>query len=245
VREDHERIDELFAGYVLRSLSVEDAAEADRLLTEHVPSCLACRRTLSAFEGVAGDLALSVDPVALPDLSLARIHRSIDRPTVGAAARRGAFAGFAATAVVLLALGGLSLAMMNRAQDAETRTEIAIELASLMASPGVSPAAVEPQGTTPSNSDFVQVSAPDIRRMYVAAKLCPDPAPGHAYQLWLGSDGEFRPYGPMFLPDDGIVLLELIVDISVYDEIWITEELADTQPTQPRTAGRSWRGALA
>ena len=36
--EDHERIDELLAGYVLLSLSGEDAAEADRVLIDHVPS---------------------------------------------------------------------------------------------------------------------------------------------------------------------------------------------------------------
>jgi hypothetical protein len=245
VLEDHERIDELLAGYVLRSLSGEDAAEADRLLGEHVPSCIACRRTLAGLEAVAGDLALSVDPVAPPDLALARIHRSMGRSAAAAPSRRGAFAGFAATAVALVALGGLSLAMMNRAQVAEERTEIAIELASLMTSPGVSPAVVRPQGAAPSNSVFVQASAPDIRRMYVAAKLCPDPAPGHAYQLWLGNDGVFTAYGPMFVPDDGIVLLELTVDVSVYDEIWITEEVADGEPTHPRMEGPTWRGALA
>jgi hypothetical protein len=243
VREEHERIDELLAGHVLRSLSGEDAAEADRLLAEHVPSCLQCRRTLAAFEGVAGDLALSVDPLAPPDLALARIHRSLDGPSAGPR-RRGALAGFAATAVVIVALGGLTLAMMSRAQVAEARTETAIELASLMTSPGVSPGLVQPQDAAPSNSDFFQVAAPDIRRMYLAARLCPDPAPGHAYQLWLGSDGEFTPYGEMFLPDDGLVLLELTVDVSVYDEVWITEEVAGTEPITPRTAGPTWRGSL-
>jgi hypothetical protein len=244
VREDHERIDELLAGYVLRSVSGEDAAEADRLLAEHVPSCLQCRRTLAAFEGVAGDLALSADPVTPPDLALGRIHRAMDAPAVRPSGRRGALAGYAATAVVVLALGGLTLAMMSRAQVAEARTQTAIELASLMTSPGVSPGPVQPQGAAPSNSDFFQVSAPDIRRMYLAARLCPEPAPGHAYQLWLGSDGEFTRYGDMFLPDDGLVLLELTVDVSVYDEIWITEEVAGTEPITPRTAGPTWRGTL-
>jgi len=47
VTEDHERIDELLAGYVLLSLSGEDAAEADRILVDHVPSCATCRATSS------------------------------------------------------------------------------------------------------------------------------------------------------------------------------------------------------
>ena len=48
---DHDRIDELLAGYVLRSLSGEDAAEADVLLFEHVPACSQCRATLNDFNG--------------------------------------------------------------------------------------------------------------------------------------------------------------------------------------------------
>ena len=34
---DHDAIDELLAGYVLQALSGPDAADADRLLAEHVP----------------------------------------------------------------------------------------------------------------------------------------------------------------------------------------------------------------
>lgn len=244
MREDHDRIEELLAGHALRSLSGEDAAEADRLLAEHVPSCATCRRALQDFEAVTGALALSADPVAPPDTTLPRIHRSMRRAADHRSLRRGAVAGFAATVVAVLGLGGLSFTMMNRAQVAEERTEIAIELASLMASPGVEPEPVEPQENAPSGTSFVQVSAPDVRRMFVTADLCPDPAPGHAYQLWLGSDGVFRPFGPMFVPDDGFVLLDLTVDVSVYDEIWITEEVAGTSPTRPRTAGPTWRGTL-
>jgi len=55
VTEDHERIDELLAGYVLLSLSGEDAAEADRILVDHVPSCPTCRANLSEFQAVAGE----------------------------------------------------------------------------------------------------------------------------------------------------------------------------------------------
>jgi hypothetical protein len=244
---DHERIDELLAGYVLRSLSGKDAAEADELLAEHVPSCLACRQTLAGLQSVAGDLALDADPVAPSEPALARIHRAMEQvPLSAGAARRGAFVAFAASAVALVALGGLTFTMAGRASQAEDRADLAIELASVMASPGVSPVNVDPQGETPSASRFVQVSAADIRRVYLVAELCPDPAPGHAYQLWLGSDGRFEPVGPMFRPDDGVVLLELEVDVSVHDEVWITEEVAGTRPVQPRIeGGRSWRGTLA
>jgi hypothetical protein len=246
VREDHERIEELLAGYALRSLSGEDEAEADRLLAGHVPACLTCRRVLAEFEAVAGDLAVSADPIAPPDTTLPRIHRAMGPREDRSPTRPTALVGFAATAVAVLGLGALSFAMMNRAQVAEERTQIAFELASLMTSPGVDPEPVEPQAGAPPDSDFVQVSAPDLRRMFVLAELCPDPAPGYAYQLWLGSEGEFKPYGPMFVPyDDGSVLIQLIVDVSVYDEVWITEEVAGSRPRTPRTDGPAWRGAIA
>ena len=56
---DHQRIDELIAGHVLRALEGEDAAEAERVLAEHVPTCPRCRSILDELEETAGDLALA------------------------------------------------------------------------------------------------------------------------------------------------------------------------------------------
>src|SRR4029453_4436603 len=74
MNEDHVRIQELMAGYVLDGLSGEDAVEADRLLSEHVPSCPLCRDQLAGFQAVAGDLALAVSPAQPPDLLLPKIR---------------------------------------------------------------------------------------------------------------------------------------------------------------------------
>ena len=89
--EDHERIDELLAGYVLLSSLGEDAAEADRILAEHVPSCGRCRATLNELQAVSGDLALAAAPVDPPETLPPRIHRAIDEvPLAGRTPRRGA-----------------------------------------------------------------------------------------------------------------------------------------------------------
>jgi hypothetical protein len=48
----------------------------------------------------------------------------------------------------------------------------------------------------------------------------------------------------MFWPEDGVVLLELEVDVARYDEIWITEEAAGPAPSEPNTDGPSWFGSL-
>jgi hypothetical protein len=166
-------------------------------------------------------------------------------PLAGRTPRRGALIAVAASAVALVAMGGLSLVLGSRLSNAETRTGTALEILSAMRSPGASPVNVSPQGQTPPDSGMVEVSAPDIRSLYIAAEFCPEPAPGHAYQLWLGSDGEWTPVGEMFRPDDGVLLVEVEgVDVARYDEIWITEEAVAQPPTRPSTDGPSWFGSL-
>ncbi len=243
--EDHERIEELLAGYALLSLSGEDAGEADRIVTEHVPGCARCRQTLEEFRSLSGDLALAASPADPPETLLPRIRRAIEEvPLAGRRPRRGALVAAAASVAALVAMGGLSLVLGSRASDAETQAGTALEILSLMRSPGAQPVDVTPQGDTPSSSSMVEVSAPDIRRLYLAAEFCPDPTPGHGYQLWLGGSGDWTPVGEMFMPDDGVVLLELEVDVARYDELWITEEVLGPPPVEPNLAGHSWRADL-
>jgi hypothetical protein len=237
---DHERIEELLAGYALEALSGEDAASADRLLAGHVPSCPTCRNTLADFQDLAGELALAADPVPPPELVRARIQHGIDDVPFARRRWRGSFAALAAGVVAIVAMGGLSLVTMGRANRAEDQTNLAIDLLTTMPSP----VTVDPQGDTPTSAKFVGLPAPDIRRLYLAANVCPDPHPGHAYQLWLGSGGSFVPVGDLFVPNGGVVLIELDVDVALYDEIWITEELTASPPASPSTDGRSWRAEL-
>ena len=242
--EDHERIDELLAGYVLLSLSGEEAAEADRILGDHVPSCATCRATLSELQAVSGDLALAAPPVDPPETLLPRLHHAMDEvPLAGRTPRRGALIAVAASAVALVAMGGLSLVLGNRLSNAETRTGTALEILSAMRSPGATPVTVTPQDQTPPDSGMVEVSTAD--RLYIAAEFCPEPTPGHAYQLWLGSNDEWTAVGEMFWPDNGVLLLEVTgVDVSQFDGVWITQETVGSPPTEPSTDGPSWFGSL-
>lgn len=241
---DHERIEELLAGHALHTLSERDAAEADLLLGDHVPTCPTCLRTVSDFMGVTGELALAADPVSPPDLVLGRIHRGIGE-IPGVPLGRASFVALAVSVVALVAMGGLSFVMADRASEAQDDRSLALELLSVMNSPGVSPVKVGQEGSAASAADFVGVPAPDIRRFYLVADVCPEPKAGHAYQLWLGDQGVFEPIGEMFVPSGGSVLIKLTVDVARFDEVWITEELASTSPTSPSPSGRSWRASLA
>ena len=243
--EDHEQLEELLAGYALLALSDEDAARADRILTEHVPGCALCRRTLADYRALAGELALAAAPVDPPDTALARIHRAIDDvPLAGRRPRRGTLVALAASIVALIAMGGLSFVLGGRLNEAQTQAGTALEIVSAMRSPGAQPVHVEPQGDLPPDSGAVEVSAPDIRRLYLAADAFPDPTPGRGYQLWLGNRGEWTAVGDMFWPQDGVLLLEIVVDVARFDAIWITEEPVDAVPDDPSTEGRTWQALL-
>ncbi|HEV2950553.1 MAG TPA: hypothetical protein VGZ51_00485, partial [Actinomycetota bacterium] len=104
--QEHDRIDELMAGYALRSLSGEDATEADRLLSQHVPDCERCRETLLAFSDTVADLAFAADPIAPPETLLPRLHRELEPRTGRPAA--GRWVGVAAGMAVVLVAGGLA-----------------------------------------------------------------------------------------------------------------------------------------
>lgn len=243
--EDHEQIEELLAGYALLALSGEDAARADRILTEHVPGCARCRRTLAEYRSLAGELALAAPPVEPPDTTIARIHRAMDDvPLAGRRPRRGMLVALAASVVALVAMGGVSLVLGGRLNEAQTQAGTALEIVSAMRSPGAQPVHVEPQGDLPADSGIVEVSAPDIRRLYLAADAAPEPASGRAYQLWLGADGEWTAVGEPFWPNDGVILLEIVVDVARYDAIWITEEPVGSVPEDPSTDGRTWQAEL-
>ena len=102
--DDHDVIEELLAGYVLRGLSGTDAAEADRLLSEHVPDCTTCRDTLDDLQRLTADLGLAATPVAPPETLLPRLHRELEPQ----APRRRPMQLFAVAAGVV-AVVGLSL----------------------------------------------------------------------------------------------------------------------------------------
>jgi hypothetical protein len=239
---DHERIEELLAGYVLLSLSGEDAVEADRLLTEHVPTCPMCRDALDGFQLVAGELSIAAHPVPVPDLVLPRIrHGMADTPV----RRRGAsMVAVAAGVAALVGMAGLSFALSGRASRADELRGRALRLVSALSEPGANQVSLQPTSSTAN--ELVEVSGPPPQRMYLYGHDVPTPAPGHAYQLWLGSNGVFEPVGRMFVPDEGIVLLELLdVDTGRYDEIWITEEPIGSAPPVPNLhSPHSWRSML-
>jgi hypothetical protein len=244
--QEHDDIEELLAGYVLGGLSGEDAARADTLLTEHVPGCPMCRDTLSDFQALTGDLALGAPAKRPPDTLLPRLRRELAAP--GGRGRRGSrrtrsvtVLAAAASFAAILAVGGLSLSMMDRASKAESQRDFLGEAFRTASAAGVSPVNMG-QGSAPEQAPS-EITSPDVRELILYCQACPDPEPGHVYRVWLGNNGSYR-YAGQFVPDGGYVGLKLDVDTSRYDEILITEEPIDQLPASPSLPGQ-WSTSLA
>jgi len=220
---EHEQMQELLAGYALRSLSGIDAKLADAVLTEHVPTCEDCRRTLDAFGVVVGDLALAPEPVEPPELLLTRIHRDLEPD--GNRARRlgtGWIAAIAAGFVFVVALG--SLALTGGGGPSATFTDADIHAALAMADqPGVE---------TKDLGQVDQVTPPDPSSFYLVGQDVPQPPAGEVYRLWLRT-GDQETYVGQFLPDgSGTVAIHVTVD-GGYDEVIVTTEDPAASPTPP------------
>jgi hypothetical protein len=153
-------------------------------------------------------------------------------------------AALAASVAALVGMAGFSLSLGSRATRAEQDRGTALEVLNAMQQPGANPVALEATSqTTPGG--LVEVSGPGIEHMYLYGDEVPEPAPGNAYQLWLGSAGTFTPVGEPFEPANGVVLLRLTVDPSRYDEVLITEEPLGSLPSVPTPeGGHTWHASI-
>jgi len=234
--EDHERIEELLAGYALRTLSGDDAREADRLLSDHVPDCETCRATLRAFTEVVADLAFAADPEAPPETLLPRIHREMEPRTRRAGAR---WAGVAAGVAVVVITGGLAISQGLRAGSLSEEQQQLVEAVNAIDQPGannLSIGAADPDGPEP----VMGVTAPKQRLLYLIGRDVPSPQAGYVYRVWLIEEGT-PVYAGEFVDGQDVTVEVIEVDPAVLDSVRITVEREGSEPTAP---GRTvWEAA--
>jgi hypothetical protein len=236
VVEDHDEIEALLAGYALRGLTGHDAVRADELLSDHVPTCAACRDSLTRFQGVTTELAFAADPLAPPDLLLSRIHREL-RPQ---GRRRGGPARIFAVAagfVAVVGLTGLTVSQGMRAGGLQERANHLTNMMDLVSRPDAQVVALDAASQT---APLTEISAPGTEVFYLFGREIPAPPPGQIYRVWLVSGDQSRAVGE-FSPDDGLVALRLAFDPTRYDEIVITVESEASEPGTPTAV--VWRAA--
>lgn len=219
--EDHEQIEELLAGYVLRSLAGEDATEADRLLSDHVPVCSRCRDTLADFQALSADLALDTPPIAPPETLLPRLHRELE--PVPRRRRTGQLVAVAASVALVAGLAGTSLTQFVQAGDRQARADhmaAALDLAR------------QPEADLVPVGPATEISAPGAEEFYLYGTDVPAPPPGTAYHVWLASDSGTTDAGE--LPyEDGVVFLAVQVDPGSFTDLMVTVEPAGSVPSAP------------
>lgn len=224
---DHEAVDALLAGYVLRSLTGEDAAEVDRLLTEHVPGCTDCLATLDAFQALTGEVALITAPLPVPDTLLPRLHRSLE----GRRSRRmpawhpGRLVAAAAAAVALVGIAGLAITQTGGDTGAPLLTQADIQQVTQVAS--------QPDAERTPVGEVDEITAPGLEEIYIMGRVVPSPPTGSTYRLWAVSPAGTATYIGDFVPVAGLVALEVSIDPSAVDHLLVTVEPAGSEPGEP------------
>jgi hypothetical protein len=229
--ETHEAIEELLAGYVLRSLSGEDAVRADHLLSDHVPHCPACRDSLAMFQGVTADLALEATPVRPPDTLLPGLHRDL-----GAQERRRrpvAVFAVAASVVAVVGFAGLAVTQSLRVNDARSRIDDMRSALDFARRPGASMVPVDSNST--GTEALTEISRPGTERFYLVGSDVPTPPEGTVYRVWLLSGTEAT-WATDFVPEPGMMVVTLEFDPTLYDRILISVEPAGSTPDTPELA---------
>jgi anti-sigma-K factor RskA len=224
---DHDATDGLLAGYVLGSLSGDDAVEMDRLLTEHVPDCDHCRATLDAFQGLTGELGMAPAPSAPPETLLPRLHRSLD----GGARRRlvgwnpTRLVAAAAAAVVVVGVAGIAI---TRGGDAPQQVLSQADLAHVKLVKDQPGTQVTPIGSGPAS----EIVPTNVQELYVAGTDVPAPPDGFTYRLWAVRGTDETWIGD-FLPQNGLVALRIAIDPLAVDHLLVTLEPAGSEPSEP------------
>lgn len=231
---EHERIEELLAGYALRAVAAEDRAGANSVLAEHLPVCPSCRDLLAGFEDVAADVGLSLDPLRPPDLVRQRLRRELRSSP---RRRRASAVAVAAGVAAMLGMGFLSMRTAERASLAEEQAGLFGEAVRAMSQIGTTAVPLRDGGR--DDAQLVGVTGPHLQHLYLVGEGVPDPAPGNVYRLWLGGDGTFR-LAAEFVPVEGIVALEIVADTAGLDTVLVTEEPAIAPPGDPGPMERWW-----
>jgi hypothetical protein len=223
---ENDRIDELLAGYALGALSAEDAEAADRLLTEHIPTCARCRETLSGFQAVAGDLGLAAAPRSPSELLAARVARDVaEERRIRRRRGPGTVIGVAAAATVaVFGLVTWNVVLQQRVSRAEGFQATMAEGFHMLSQPGSERISVTEDDGGPN---LYLASLRGAGRMYLMGSGVPQPGEGRVYHVWgmRGADAELL---AEFVPlDDGLVAVEIPWGLEPFDRLLIAVDPSD------------------
>jgi hypothetical protein len=142
--------------------------------------------------------------------------------------------------VALVALSAVSMIAMQRASRIEDRAGTLGEAVQAMSVFGTSAFPLQDGGA--EDSSLVGVTGPGLEHLYLVGQRVPDPGPGNVYRLWLERGGDYF-LAEEFVPEEGVVVLEVVVDPTGLDGLMVTEEPAADSPQEPGGVPR-WSTSL-
>jgi hypothetical protein len=224
VNEDHGRVQELLAGFVLHALDPDQLRETEELRATHLPGCEECRKAMGALEAAAGDLGLAAGSRIPPKLLERRLRRELGTNDRGR--RWVAFLPAAASVVVASGLLLWNAQLTTRIGHAEQRQAASAEVLTAVSHPASRVVPLPLQGVHPASSgapaQLAAATIPGRDVLYVFGSM-PAPGGGRVYTVWLGRPGRYVNVAA-FVPERGSVLLAVRVNPSDYERLLITEE---------------------
>jgi anti-sigma-K factor RskA len=214
---DHGHVEQLLAGHALGVLDADEADLAERALVEHVPECPRCRRALSGYEALAGDLALAAPPTAPPDGLRRRVLRSARGARSRQAPALARWGGWAAALVAVASLAGWNLLVVGRLDRAEARQSLMVEA---MAAVGRPDASVVPMRGAPGVRAAMIYVHENHEAYFLASGL---PQSDGDYQLWLVDSSGWTSLGT-FDTQGGIAVMRSRTRGDDLRQIVVTEE---------------------
>jgi hypothetical protein len=82
---------------------------------------------------------------------------------------------------------------------------------------------------------ITEISDPGTERFYLVGNDVPTPPEGTVYRVWLLS-GNQATFATDFVPEPGMMVVELEFDPSLYDRVLISVEPAGSTPDTPEIA---------
>jgi anti-sigma-K factor RskA len=214
----HERIEELIAADVLGGLDDADRQQLARVMDQHGRSCPECGRLLREYAEVAGQLAMSLDPVPVARMEEERLVRSALKSR-GAQARRrpagdpgappriiggpGRVRGWLAAAAVAAGIALIAGSAGYLVRGGASVGRQPAQLAAFLAEPGTRVMPLAGEGS----ARVAVVVHPGEQAAFVVGTRLSAPAGDRVYELWFqpSSGAKMHPAG-VFRPEEGTVV---------------------------------------
>jgi anti-sigma-K factor RskA len=237
---EHVEIEELIAAYAVHALDVEERAEVQTEILEHIAGCDSCRTLFRELNELSGELALAAPPARVSEDLETRIMDAArgERPPAAPknASRRWPAVAAAVAAAAVIALAVWNIQLGSSLRGARNNTRVAIQAFAVLNDPSARHATLTGAGGT------ISIALRSDGSAALTAAGVPAAPAGRVYELWFMKDGK-PTAATVFTPEDGTAIKTLRL-AGAYDGAAITLEKGPNGASAP-TGTLLYQGALS